>query len=600
MWAPSMKTAAYARLATERTDQHRGITPHGYRIVNRGPKRGTLMPPSPDLVPGPCSIHGKECLGHMGYHGEDEVAILPATVSGGTEEFVGRYLTAAQSLVSNRITEEVHRDRVSKYMMTKGGAIRSVTSLCVEGSLRMVISPWVCGMEGTVGVPSCVASRTFIPDMSGGVVSRRNLRDGDYCVLVRYPCLWPGGAQIVKVAITGPDRIYLGDGEWDTNSTIKLPPGMCGPYAADYDGDEVSLFPITSHEAVNECKSYRWKYRNESGAPLILAGASDKCKLVPEDHASAFHAACICSTVSWRDVKRRIRLGEFHRTVGLKPRHIKSFNTTAASPMEFAMSGMRSMNSGALKSSMQSEIGAMSRRAKLSSELIHLVGPGVVKVHAVGGPRLVELPLLPKGVSVDATLHTAKYGWYGIPVLRAISKLCSTVMQTSLKVKTSDTVTADSPTMSLLQGSSRWLVIRSDGEIEEACVTSKVSYANIRVSCNLYSIKMAPESMRWDLCVSFVRLCMAESGLGYDYAEQGCLELLCYVRCVQSVGYSSGLQLPTLKRTEGMDPLTSCSSHYYDRKYIVPMSCSIRAETYYQRMFLSDYSSLVSMMDTFK
>lgn len=145
--------------------------------------------------------------------------------------------------------------------------------------------------------------------------------------------------------------------------------------------------------------------------------------------------------------------------------------------------------------------------------------------------------------------HTAKHGWYGMPALRAISKLCSTVMQTSLKVKTSDTVTADSPTMSLLQGSSRWLVIRSDGAVEEACANQRMRYTDVRVSCNLYSIKMAPQAMRWDLCVSFARLCMAESGVGYDYAEQGCLELLCYIRCLQSVGHNSGLQLPTLERT---------------------------------------------------
>lgn len=168
---------------------------------------------------------------------------------------------------------------------------------------------------------------------------------------------------------------------------------MC-PYAADYDGDEVSLFPITSQDAINECKSYKWKYHDESGLPLILDGADDICRQLPNDYSTAFRTACIRSTVSRRDVTRRIRLGKFHRTVGLiRPHHIISFNTTPASPAEFAASSMRSMNSGALKSSMQNEIGAMSRRSKLPSELIHLMGPGVVKLHGVGEKSLARLPL---------------------------------------------------------------------------------------------------------------------------------------------------------------------------------------------------------------
>lgn len=44
---------------------------------------------------------------------------------------------------------------------------------------------------------------------------------------------------------------------------MKIPISMCGPYAADFDGDEMTLFPVADSGALSttssiECGSFTW------------------------------------------------------------------------------------------------------------------------------------------------------------------------------------------------------------------------------------------------------------------------------------------------------------------------------------------------------
>jgi RNA polymerase Rpb1, domain 2 len=77
---------------------------------------------------------------------------------------------------------------------------------------------------------------------------------------VRQPCLWSGGIQPVTIRVTDPIYASYDGHKWDVNWTIRVPPGMCGPYGADFDGDEMSLFPVKSSKATLECQTYRWSY----------------------------------------------------------------------------------------------------------------------------------------------------------------------------------------------------------------------------------------------------------------------------------------------------------------------------------------------------
>ena len=36
---------------------------------------------------------------------------------------------------------------------------------------------------------------------------------------------------------------------------------MCAPYAADYDGDEMTLFPVYGELAIAECDAFQWNYQ---------------------------------------------------------------------------------------------------------------------------------------------------------------------------------------------------------------------------------------------------------------------------------------------------------------------------------------------------
>ena len=39
--------------------------------------------------------------------------------------------------------------------------------------------------------------------------------------------------------------------------TLSPPIYMCGPYGADYGGDEMTLYPVYSRELVRECESFK-------------------------------------------------------------------------------------------------------------------------------------------------------------------------------------------------------------------------------------------------------------------------------------------------------------------------------------------------------
>ena len=45
---------------------------------------------------------------------------------------------------------------------------------------------------------------------------------------------------------------------------MKLPISMCSSFAADYDGDDMTLVPLKTHGAIQECKVALWNNGDES------------------------------------------------------------------------------------------------------------------------------------------------------------------------------------------------------------------------------------------------------------------------------------------------------------------------------------------------
>jgi hypothetical protein len=109
-------------------------------------------------------------------------------------------------------------------MMGKNGFIRSMNSICVEGSLKMVISIGKSGNEGTITIPEAIASCTQVPCVKNGLVQYEHIKDGDYAILIRQPCLWPGGVQAVKVCVDPQIISTSGQTSWNTNWSMRIPP----------------------------------------------------------------------------------------------------------------------------------------------------------------------------------------------------------------------------------------------------------------------------------------------------------------------------------------------------------------------------------------
>ena len=50
----------------------------------------------------------------------------------------------------------------------------------------------------------------------------------------------------------------MGDRHVDINRTIKLPLALCHAYAADFNGDKLSIYPVKNTKSILECDAYKW------------------------------------------------------------------------------------------------------------------------------------------------------------------------------------------------------------------------------------------------------------------------------------------------------------------------------------------------------
>ncbi len=212
-----------------------------YRFVTCNSRRG-CRGIDDTKFPWECTLHGRGCIGHLETNRSKTTVLLPCGLDLSTETTINRYQRYKQDLDMGRIDAEGYKRLTSKIMMGKGGFVRSMNSICVEGSVKMVISVGENGTEGTVTIPEAIASSTQVPCIKNGLVQYEPIKDGDYAILIRQPCLWPGGVQAVKVSVDPEMTRTSGETSWNMNWTIRIPPEMCAPYAADFDGDEMTLY----------------------------------------------------------------------------------------------------------------------------------------------------------------------------------------------------------------------------------------------------------------------------------------------------------------------------------------------------------------------
>jgi hypothetical protein len=395
--------------------------------------------------PWACTIHGRGCIGHLETNKLRSVVLLPCGLVPNTDTTINRYQRYKQDLEMEKIDVTDYKHLTSKIMMGKSGFIRSMNSICVEGSLKMVISIGKSGTEGTITIPETIASCTQVPCVKNGLVQYEHIKDGDYAILIRQPCLWPGGVQAVKVSVDPQIITTSGQTSWNTNWSMRIPPEMCGPYAADFDGDEMTLFVVKREESIKECKSFRWKYGTLSDPQLHQ-------QLIPNTEQTwnaGFDEMSMRSTTCWSDKQRpyedKFKITEAHKRLGLNVGSFVAFGKSHNSPLEFCQRAMSNMSIAASKSSLQSDVGALSRRSKLGAKKISISCSGSNQVLCA----YVDTPVLPV---IEHNIAFSNYS-FGNPSVRAVSKLVARVMQITLKVKSTQSLESISHTMTLLSGS---------------------------------------------------------------------------------------------------------------------------------------------------
>ena len=239
-----------------------------------------------------------------------------------------------------------------------------MNSMAVEGSMKMVISLMPHQEESTVYIPQHIASSIRVPYVHNGIVCTCGIQDGDYGILLRQPVLWHGGIRGCRICVLQDET--SNHGGYNVLSSMGLPISMCSSFGADFDGDEMTLFPVKTYKTIEECKASMWDNSNQS--PYTEEGYR---RLVPPGAPivrSRANTLALATTICWSDRTRGYKVNETHSKWMTTVRAVVDLKRDIPSPLEFARRAMNSMSSSITKSSLQSDIGATSRRSKLGAE----------------------------------------------------------------------------------------------------------------------------------------------------------------------------------------------------------------------------------------
>ena len=241
-----------------------------------------------------------------------------------------------------------------------------------------------------------------------------------------------------------------------------------------------------------------------------------------------------------------------------------------------------------VKSSLQSFVGATSRRSKLASEILTVsdIGIPLLKMnglcwrHTVGISQCVERNM----------------GWFGNPCLRAVSKLCASIMQITLKTKSTGAVESLSPTLSLLQGGESWLVLHKDGSMRVSTTTQSGSYSDIACTCSLMDISNADYAHRHELCKEFVLMALAESNKRLDAAEMWCLVTLVQFSVRTTLTRPIGLELETAGLYPDLNMVQKFNGCYVRASHVCMRYSPIVPSSAVKCMMLSRFDSYRSIL----
>jgi hypothetical protein len=184
------------------------------------------------------------------------MVFLTAFLAPGNGDCPHELMVTKKACVEGSVDCDTCLDLLRSHMTGEFGTVRSMNALVAQGGLRMVVmSPLQPSKAGSVCVPDCAAKGTEAKCKEGSACAKRSMQDGDWAILARQPCMWSGGIQPVTIRVTS--AISNDEGAWNVNSSMRLPLSACQPFAADHDGDEMTLFVVSKPKSMKECESFK-------------------------------------------------------------------------------------------------------------------------------------------------------------------------------------------------------------------------------------------------------------------------------------------------------------------------------------------------------
>jgi hypothetical protein len=99
-----------------------------------------------------CATQGSSCIGHLETDEHNRYTMMPSSLTAKIGEIKNRYQRYKERLLSDSISYERYKTLVSKTMMGKKGNMRSLNSIRVDGTIKMVISVGKSCKRGTLNI----------------------------------------------------------------------------------------------------------------------------------------------------------------------------------------------------------------------------------------------------------------------------------------------------------------------------------------------------------------------------------------------------------------------------------------------------------------
>ena len=389
------------------------------RTRNHHPNAEQVTKETKDHNLGRCQHH-INCSGHVGlFEGRP---VHPAALCSPPSRISSALSNARNDLIMGRIPREDYDRVIQRSLLSKNGILRGhVTSLTVEGSVRLVIVPRKAQKGdplNTVSIPSHVADNCKVPYWNSfddvlkvwrtHEVRYSKIVTGDVGVMIRYPTLSSGSAIPVNIVVE------------QGGSAMGFSLELTRSYNADYDGDECVVCIVRTPEGVSECKTIL------CSSTRPFKRAVTESTVANPSRASEAHAFLWETTFTYGQ-SLTLGVNLKHISAGLDDQKVRAFSGSLfkiGSDEDRYAALVESNRKSVSKTSIQSNSGYLGRVGRVGASCYVTDCTGTVRSAQRNDPEIIL-----EGQSSDYRSS------YGIPAMRAVSKLTRKITQSSLTKK---------------------------------------------------------------------------------------------------------------------------------------------------------------------